>query len=61
MLYFDHAAAVPVPDGTFERLRELGSHFFANQEASGAHGQEAAAAVKEAERRVLSLFFPVPS
>ena len=58
MLYFDHAAAVPVPYGTFERLRELGSRFFANQEASGAHGQEVAAAVKEAERRVLSLFFP---
>lgn len=58
MLYFDHAAAVPVSDGTFERFRELGSRFFANQEASGGHGQEASAAVKEAERRALSLFFP---
>lgn len=59
MLYFDHAAAVPVSAETFAHLGELGARFFANQEAAGAHGTDAAKAVAEAERRVLSLFFPV--
>lgn len=58
MLYFDHAAAVPVSPGTLDRFRELSLRFFANQEASGAHGQAAASAIKAAEREVLSLFFP---
>ena len=58
MLYFDHAAAVPVSPETLDRFRELGLRFFANQEASGAHGQAASTAVKEAMREVLSLFFP---
>lgn len=59
MLYFDNAAAVPVSPGTLERFRELNLRFFANQEASGAHGQSVSSAVKEAEREVLSLFFPL--
>ena len=58
MLYFDHAAAVPVSPETLDRFGELSLRFFANQEASGAHGQAVATAVKEAERNVLSLFFP---
>ena len=61
MLYFDHAAAVPVSDETFRRFRSLNASFFANQEASGAHGQAAAQAVSEALRKVLSLFFPIHS
>ena len=58
MLYFDHAAAVPVSTAVFERLRILGTRFFANQEASGAHARAVSQALKEAERRVLALFFP---
>ena len=58
MLYFDHAAAVPVSRETLDRFRELSLRFFANQEAAGAHGAAAAKAAAEAERKVLSLFFP---
>lgn len=58
MLYFDHAAAVPVSPETLDRFQELSLRVFANQEASGAHGQAAASAVKAALRSVLSQFFP---
>ncbi len=54
--YFDHAAAVPVTDETMRRLASLFAEYGANQEASGAQSQKAAAALRKAEEKILTLF-----
>ena len=52
-LYFDNAAAVPVPPVTMARLAALAQDFSANQEASGAAAEAVRAALSTAEHRLI--------
>lgn len=52
--FFDHAAAAPPTRETLLRFAELATEFPGNQESSGAAGEAAKAALRDAESRLLA-------